>query len=114
MLEAVHVHPEAKGLRIATGTIVDATILHAPLSTKNATGERDPEMHRTRKGSQWNFGLKAHIGLDLKQGTVHAVAPPPLRLPTSTGCLTRCAVKRPMCAAMEAIRGRTGGQASRA
>ena len=73
MLEAVNVHLEAKGLRIATGTIVDATILHAPSSTKNATGERDPEMHQTRKGSQWYFGLKAHIGVDSKQGTVHSV-----------------------------------------
>lgn len=73
MLEAVNVHLEAKGLRIATGTIVDATILHAPSSTKNATGQRDPEMHQTRKGSQWYFGLKAHIGVDSKQGTVHSV-----------------------------------------
>ena len=73
MLEAVNVHLEAKGLRIATGTIVDATILHAPSSTKNATGQRDPEMHQTRKGSQWYFGLKAHIGVDSKEGTVHSV-----------------------------------------
>lgn len=73
MLETVNVHLEAKGLRIATGTIVDATILHAPSSTKNATGERDPEMHQTRKGNQWYFGLKAHIGVDSKQGTVHSV-----------------------------------------
>lgn len=73
MLEAVNVHLEAKGIRIATGTIVDATILHAPSSTKNASGERDPEMHQTRKGKQWYFGLKAHIGVDSKQGTVHSV-----------------------------------------
>jgi IS5 family transposase len=73
MLEAVNLHLEAKGLRIATGTIVDATILHAPSSTKNAAGERDPEMHQTRKGKQWYFGLKAHIGVDSKQGTVHSV-----------------------------------------
>ena len=73
MLEAVNVHLEAKGLRIATGTIVDATILHAPSSTKNATGERDPAMHQTCKGNQWYFGLKAHIGVDSKQGTVHSV-----------------------------------------
>ena len=60
MLEAVNVHLEAKGIRIATGTIVDATILHAPSSTKNQSGERDPEMHQTREGKQWYFGLKAH------------------------------------------------------
>jgi hypothetical protein len=62
MLEAVNVPLEARGIRIATGTIVDATILHAPSSTKNASGERDPEMYQTRKGNQWYFGLKAHIG----------------------------------------------------
>ena len=74
MLEAVNVHLEAKGIKIATGTIVDATIIHAPSSTKNAKQERDPEMHQTRKGKQWYFGLKAHIGVDAKQGTVHSVA----------------------------------------
>ncbi len=74
MLEAVNIHLEAKGIKIATGTIVDATILHAPSSTKNASGERDPEMHQTKKGKQWYFGLKAHIGVDAKQGTVHSVA----------------------------------------
>src|SRR5467141_3473369 len=53
MLEAVNVHLEAKGIRIATGTIVDATIIHEPATTKNQSGERDPEMHQTRKGNQW-------------------------------------------------------------
>ncbi len=74
MLDAVNVHLEAKGIKIATGTIVDATIIHAPSSTKNSTGERDPEMHQTKKGNQWYFGLKAHIGVDAKEGTVHSVA----------------------------------------
>jgi IS5 family transposase len=73
MLEAVNVHLEARGIRIATGTIVDATIIHAPSSTKNKSGERDPEMHQTRKGNQWYFGLKAHIGVDSKEGVVHSV-----------------------------------------
>jgi IS5 family transposase len=73
MLDAVNLHLEAKGIRIATGTIVDATIIHAPSSTKNASGERDPEMHQTKKGKQWHFGLKAHIGVDAKQGTAHTV-----------------------------------------
>ncbi len=73
MLETVNLHLEARGIRIATGTIVDATLLHAPSSTKNASGERDPEMHQTRKGQQWYFGLKAHIGVDSKEGTVHSV-----------------------------------------
>ena len=74
MLETVNIHLEAKGIRIATGTIVDATIIHAPSSTKSASGERDPEMHQTKKANQWYFGLKAHIGVDAKQGTVHSVA----------------------------------------
>ena len=73
MLDAVNLHLEAKGIKIATGTIVDATIIHAPSSTKNATGKRDPEMHQTKKGNQWYFGLKAHIGVDAKEGTVHTV-----------------------------------------
>jgi IS5 family transposase len=73
MLEAVNIHLEAKGIRIQTGTIVDATIIHAPSSTKNASGERDPEMHQTKKGNQWYFGLKAHIGVDAKEGTVHSL-----------------------------------------
>jgi IS5 family transposase len=73
MLAAVNRHLEAKGLRISTGTIVDATIIHAPCSTKNASGERDPEMHQTKKGNQWYFGMKAHIGVDAKSGIVHSV-----------------------------------------
>jgi len=73
MLDAVNVHLEAKGIKIATGTIVDATIIHAPSSTKNMSGERDPEMHQTRKGNQWYFGLKAHIGVDAKEGHVHSL-----------------------------------------
>jgi IS5 family transposase len=73
MLDAVNVHLEARGIQIATGTIVDATIIHAPSSTKNATGKRDPEMHQPKKGNQWYFGLKAHIGVDSKEGVVHSV-----------------------------------------
>ena len=73
MLETVNHHLASKGIQIATGTIVDATIIHAPSSTKNAGGELDPEMHQTRKGNQWYFGLKAHIGVDSRQGVVHSV-----------------------------------------
>jgi uncharacterized ParB-like nuclease family protein len=54
----VNRHLETRGIRIATGTIVDATIIHAPSSTKNEAGERDPAMHQTKKGKQWYFGLK--------------------------------------------------------
>ena len=74
MMETVNRHLEAKGIRIATGTIIDASIVHAPSSTKNAAGKRDPEMHQTKKGNQWHFGLKTHIGVDSKEGHVHSVA----------------------------------------
>ena len=62
------------GLKIGTGTIVDATILHAPSSTDNTSGERDPEMHQVRKGRQWYFGMKAHVGVDAETKLIHAVA----------------------------------------
>ena len=74
MLETVNQHLEAKGIRIATGTIVDASILHAPSSTTNEKKQRDPEMHQTKKGKQWFFGLKTHIGVDSKEGHVHSAA----------------------------------------
>ena len=70
----VHRHLEANGLKLSTGTIVDATIIHAPSSTKSADQARDPDMHQTRKGNQWYFGMKAHIGVDSKTKVIHAVA----------------------------------------
>jgi transposase, IS5 family len=63
---------QAQGLKVGTGTIVDATIIGAPSSTKNADGKRDPEMHQTRKGQQWYFGMKLHIGVDSKTGLAHS------------------------------------------
>ena len=65
---------EARKLLMKEGTIVDATIIAAPCSTKNARKERDPEMHQTKKGNQWHFGMKAHIGVDAKSGLVHRVS----------------------------------------
>ena len=62
------------GLKVSTGTIVDATIINAPSSTKNKEGKRDPEMHQTRKGDQWYFGMKAHIGVDSQTKLIHSVA----------------------------------------
>ena len=61
-----------KGVKVGSGTIVDATIISAPSSTKNAQGQRDPEMHQTRKGQQWFFGMKLHIGVDSKTGLAHS------------------------------------------
>ena len=74
LFEEVHRHLEANGLKLSAGTIVDATIIHAPSSTKNADQARDPDMHQTRKGNQWYFGMKAHIGVDSKTKVIHAVA----------------------------------------
>jgi IS5 family transposase len=73
ILDRVNQYLESRDIRIGRGTIVDATIIHAPSSTKNASGERDPEMHQTRKGNQWYFGMKAHVGVDSKEGIVHSV-----------------------------------------
>ena len=61
-----------RGLKVGTGTIVDATIIRAPSSTKNADKARDPEMHQTRKGQQWYFGMKMHIGVDSRTGLAHS------------------------------------------
>jgi len=62
-----------RGLSLRQGTIVDATLIHAPSSTKNKEGKRDPEMHQTKKGNQYYFGAKAHIGVDVESGLVHHV-----------------------------------------
>ena len=68
---------EERQLLMKEGTIVDATIIAAPASTKNVARERDPDMHQTRKGNQWYFGMKAHIGVDAKSGLVHRVSGTP-------------------------------------
>jgi len=70
---AINAHLAAKGLMLKEGTIVDATIIAAPSSTKNQDGERDPEMHQTKKGNEWHFGMKAHIGVDADSGLTHSV-----------------------------------------
>ena len=74
MLRLVNDILGAKGLLLRTGTVVDATLIAAPSSTKNADGQRDPEMKQTKKGNQWYFGMKAHIGVDAQSGLVHTVA----------------------------------------
>ena len=73
ILDTVNAHLARKGLMLKRGSIVDATIIAAPSSTKNAQGKRDPEMHQTKKGNQWYFGMKAHIGVDTDSGLVHTV-----------------------------------------
>ena len=74
MLRVVNDILQAKGLMMRTGTAVDATLISAPSSTKNAKGERDCEMKQTKKGNNWYFGMKAHIGVDVASGLVHSVA----------------------------------------
>ena len=69
----IKAHLASQGLMLREGTIVDATIIAAPSSTKNQKGERDPEMHQAKKGNQWHFGMKAHIGVDADSGLVHTV-----------------------------------------
>jgi IS5 family transposase len=64
---------EERGLLMRQGTIVDATIIAAPPSTKNKSKTRDPEMHQTKKGNEWHFGMKAHIGVDVASGVVHTL-----------------------------------------
>jgi transposase, IS5 family len=74
IFKAVNGYLTKKGLILKQGSIVDATIIAAPSSTKNAAGERDPEMCQTKKGNQWHFGMKAHIGVDAESGLTHTVA----------------------------------------
>ena len=73
LLATINTTLAIRGLMLKTGTVVDATLIAAPSSTKNSTGERDPEMHQTKKGNQWHFGMKAHIGVDADCGLVHTV-----------------------------------------
>jgi IS5 family transposase len=77
LLDRVNALLTRKGLMLKRGSIVDATIIAAPSSTKNSDGERDPEMHQTKKGNQWYFGMKAHIGVDTDSGLVHTVVTTP-------------------------------------
>lgn len=73
MLAEVNRYLAGHGMKLSRGTIVDATIIAAPPSTKNRDKARDPEMHQTKKGNQWHFGMKAHIGVDVNTGLVHTV-----------------------------------------
>jgi IS5 family transposase len=74
ILATVNATLTGKGLLLKQGTVIDATLIAAPSSTKNSTGTRDPEIHQTKKGNQWHHGMKAHIGSDADQGLVHSVS----------------------------------------
>lgn len=77
LFDRVNAHLAGRGLKVAGGSIVDATIIAAPSSTKNTAKARDPEMHQTRKGQQWYFGMKLHIGVDSRTKLIHSVATTP-------------------------------------
>lgn len=73
LFKAMNRHLHEQGIKVSRGTIVDASIISAPSSTKNKSGQRDPEMHQVAKGKQWFFGMKAHIGMDSKEKIIHTV-----------------------------------------
>ena len=73
LFEEINRHLAAQGLAFREGTILDATLIAAPRSTKNRSKERDPQMHQTKKGNEWHFGMKAHIGVDAETGMVHSM-----------------------------------------
>ena len=77
LLEEINRYLESQGLRLQEGTIVDASIIAAPSSTKNRSKERDPEMRQTKKGNEWHFGMKLHIGVDSETGVVHSMSTTP-------------------------------------
>ena len=74
LFDSVQEHLQEQGLKLQEGSIVDATIIAAPTSTKNKSGQRDPEMHQTKKGNEWHFGMKMHIGVDESIGLIHSIA----------------------------------------
>ena len=89
LFEEINRHLKAQNLVFREGTIVDATIISAPSSTKNQSGERDPQMHQTRKGQQWFFGMKLHIGVDDTLGLIHSLETTPANASdiNHAGCL---------------------------
>jgi IS5 family transposase len=74
LFDSVQEHLDEQGLKLQEGSIVDASIISAPTSTKNKQGKRDPEMHQTKKGNEWHFGMKMHIGVDESLGLIHSIA----------------------------------------
>ena len=88
LFQEINRHLESQGLRLREGTIVDASIIEAPSSTKNRAGERDPEMRQTKKGNAWHFGMKVHIGADAETGVVHSVTTTPANVHDVTEALS--------------------------
>ena len=103
LFEEVHRHLEASGIKVAKGTIVDATIISAPSSTKNADQARDPDMHQTKKGNQWYFGMKAHIASTAGPRSSTPSSPPPPMSPTARCWRICCMARRRGCGATRPI-----------
>jgi IS5 family transposase len=80
VLKVVNRHLASRGIKVSNGTIVDATIIEAPSSTKNQDGDRDPEMHQAKKGEQWHFGMKMHVGVDSRTKIIHTVQVSPANM----------------------------------
>jgi len=97
-----------KGLSMKRGTVVDATLIAAPSSTKNEDKKRDPEMTQTKKGNQWHFGMKAHIGVDAESGLIHTVACTTAKVADITMMEPACTGKRKSLWVIAAITRRTG------
>lgn len=93
-----------QGLMLKAGTVVDATLIAAPSSTKNKDGQRDPEMHQSKKGNQWHFGMKAHIGVDADSGLVHTVRALPATSTTWSRATACCMGRRSLPSATRATR----------
>ena len=96
ILATVNATLAAEGLLLKGGTVVDDTLIAAPSSTKNSSGERAPEMHQTKKGNQWHFGMKAHIGVDADSGLVHTVVGTATKVNDVTQAHARCTERKPM------------------
>jgi len=106
IFEFIHEHLEAKGLRLSGGTIVDATIFHAPSSTKSEEKTRDRDMHQTKKGNQWYFAMKAHFGIDRRSKVIHSVAARQRMCMTARYRATCCMARSTTSGAIKRIRAR--------
>lgn len=99
ILQVINGYLGGRGLMLRQGTVVDATIIHAPSSTKNKDGKRAPEMHQTKKGNQYFLGMKAHIGVDAESGLVHSLVGTAANVADVTQSISYCTAKKPACVA---------------
>ena len=106
MLQTVNLYPQSRGVKITTGTIVDATLIQAPSSTKNQEQQRDPEMHQTRKGKDLYFGMKAHVCVDSRHKIIHSAVVTSANVLTGECCQSCCTGTKRRCGAIRLIGGR--------